>query len=75
LNWTLVWFLVNMVFVASFIFFLFRHRAYTQAKLQGADEEQVRELKRFSNWSAIVSVLLFLITTGIFIVNMKLNGT
>ena len=74
MNWTLVWFLVNIVFVTSFIIFLFRHRAYTQAKLQGAAVEQVQELKRYSNWSGILSALLFLITSGIFIANMIING-
>ncbi|MEF2247222.1 hypothetical protein [Paenibacillus sp. IITD108] len=74
MTWTLIWFLVNIVFVTSFIFFLFRHRAYSQAKLQGASDEQVQQLKRLSNWSGLVSALLFLITAGIFIANMKING-
>lgn len=74
MTWTLIWFLVNIVFVASFIFFLFRHRAYSQAKLQGASDEQAQQLKRWSNWSGLVSVLLFLITAIILIANMKING-
>ncbi len=69
-----IWFIVNAIFVASFIVFLFRHRVYTQAKLQGASEQQLTRLKKISNIAGGASVLLFLASAAVFITNMAING-
>ncbi|MFD2116087.1 hypothetical protein ACFSTH_04990 [Paenibacillus yanchengensis] len=72
--WTAVWFIVNIIFVISFILFLFRQRAFSLAKMEGAEEEKLRKLHRWSKLSGAASILLFLATTVIFLVNMKVNG-
>lgn len=74
MNWTILWFMTNLVFVAAFIAYLFMHRSYTAAKMEGADAGRLLQLKRRSNWVGIVAIIFFIAMIASFVTNMKLKG-
>ncbi|REK77370.1 hypothetical protein [Paenibacillus paeoniae] len=74
LYWTAVWFITNMLFVASIITFLFMHRFVTQSQLQGAGAERIGTLKRRRTFMAIISMVTFIAMCASFVINMKVNG-
>ncbi|MFD0586773.1 hypothetical protein ACFQZE_02070 [Paenibacillus sp. GCM10027627] len=74
LVWTVIWFIVNMMFVASAIVFLFMHRAVTEAKGQGVEAGRLSVLMRRRKVLAVVSILLFVAMSASFMANMMING-
>lgn len=72
--WTAVWFIVNMLFVASIIVFLFMHRFVTQERLQGASADRIQTLTRRRTIMAVVCIITFVAMCASFIINMKVNG-
>ncbi|MEK3881580.1 hypothetical protein [Paenibacillus sp. PL2-23] len=72
--WTAVWFVVNMLFVASLIICLFMQRAVTIGRLQEASEDRVKTLKGRRNVMAAIAVLLFAAMCASIVINMKVNG-
>ncbi|MFF2887731.1 hypothetical protein [Paenibacillus sp. NPDC057967] len=72
--WTAVWFITNMLFVASIIVFLFMHRFVTQGQLQGAGADRIGTLKRRRAVMGVVSILTFIAMCASFVINMKVNG-
>lgn len=74
LFWTAVWFITNMLFVASIITFLFMHRFVTQGQLQGAGADRIGVLKRRRTVMCIISIVTFAAMCASFIINMKVNG-
>ncbi|MFD0958675.1 hypothetical protein [Paenibacillus chungangensis] len=71
---TLIWFLINILFVTSAIVYLFQHRAYTQAKQQRLDEARIRSFARRRKVTAIIAIAMFIAMSTSFIMNMKING-
>ncbi|RIX54162.1 hypothetical protein D3P08_07935 [Paenibacillus nanensis] len=72
--WTVIWFVVNTLFVAAAIAFLFMHRAVTLEKQQGSSAERLKTLVKRRNVTAVLSILLFIAMCASFVVNMKING-
>ncbi|MCA0754545.1 hypothetical protein KP806_05740 [Paenibacillus sp. N4] len=72
--WTLVWFLVNLLFVASAITYLFMHRAYTEKKRETDDAILLDRLNRRRKLAGALSILLFIAMAAAFMTNMRLNG-
>lgn len=72
--WTVIWFIMNCLFVASLIAFLFAHRAFAMARHQGEDADKLRRLKRVRMSIGIVSAICFALMCASFITNMRLNG-
>lgn len=72
--WTLVWFLVNLLFVASAITYLFMHRAYAEKKRETNDALLLGRLNRRRKLAGALSILLFLAMAAAFMTNMRLNG-
>ncbi len=72
--WTLIWFLINLVFVTAVITFLFMQRSYTEARGNGADTAHVKRLDRRRKLAGIVSIVLFVAMAASFMTNMRLNG-
>lgn len=70
---TLIWFLLNILFVTSAIVYLFQHRAYAQAK-QHSDAARLRTVARRRTVAGIVAIALFIAMSASFIMNMKING-
>jgi len=70
---TQVWFLVNLVFVASFIVYLFAGRAYRDAEAAG-DAERARRLRMRRRLTGLLALLAFIATTTVLLVNMAVNG-
>ncbi|MEV5028581.1 hypothetical protein [Paenibacillus sp. LPE1-1-1.1] len=74
MNWTLIWFVVNMLFVVSIITFMFMHRSYTEAKRQSNDSLLLKQLNARRMLAGILSIVLFLAMAASFMINMRLNG-
>ncbi|WP_424766191.1 hypothetical protein [Paenibacillus sp. sgz302251] len=72
--WTAIWFLVNLLFVAASVTYLFLHRSYTEARRQSGDVKRVARLDRRRKLVAILSILLFAAMAASFMINMRLNG-
>lgn len=72
--WTIIWFIVNCLFVASLIWFLFMHRAFAMARLQGAEAGKLERLKRVRMGIGIVCGICFALMCASFLINMRLNG-
>lgn len=72
--WTAVWFVVNSLFVAAAIVFLFMQRAVTLGKQQGATAERLHTLAKRRSLAAVISIVLFLAMCASFVANMKING-
>ncbi|MGO4541669.1 hypothetical protein [Paenibacillus sp. 2TAB19] len=71
--WTLMWFIVNILFVTSVIVFLFMHRAYKEAALQ-ADRERLAKSKGRRLLFGVISVALLIAMVVSFLINMRMNG-
>ncbi|MCU6707712.1 hypothetical protein M6D81_03230 [Paenibacillus sp. J5C_2022] len=74
MNLTLIWFLLNILFVTSAIVFLFQHRNYAQAKQQHSDAARLGSLARRRTVSAVIAIAMFIAMSASFILNMKING-
>lgn len=72
--WTAVWFVTNILFVASLITFLFIHRSYSMAGQQGGEAAALRKLKRNRQIAGIASGVCFVAMCASFLINMRLNG-
>lgn len=72
--WTIIWFLVNILFVVSVITYLFMHRSYTETKRQSNDSELLNRLDRRRKLVACLSIVFFLAMAVSFMINMRLNG-
>ncbi|WP_168119268.1 hypothetical protein [Paenibacillus sp. HB172176] len=72
--WTAVWLIVNILFVASVIFYLFQQRAYSEALRMGEDARRIEGLNRRRKLIAAGSTLLFLAMSASFLMNMAQNG-
>ncbi|CAM3118511.1 hypothetical protein PALU110988_02500 [Paenibacillus lupini] len=72
--WTAIWFVVNMLFVASVITLLFMHRFVTEAAMDPAGVQRLAVAKRRRKIVSFVSLLLFLAMCASFLINMRLNG-
>jgi len=70
---TQVWFLVNLVFVASFIFYLFAGRACREAEAAG-EAHRAKRLRRWRRLTGLLALLAFIATTVVLLVNMAANG-
>ncbi|WP_270170415.1 hypothetical protein [Paenibacillus sp. SYP-B4298] len=70
----LVWFVINIFFVASAIVMLFAHRGLTEAQRQGAPAARLIRLRRLRTTLQILTALLFVAMATSFLINMKLNG-
>lgn len=70
---TKIWFVVNLIFVASFIAFLFADRSWRLAKHEGRSdaEEQAKGRRTILGW---VSAFLFAATSAVLLLNMYVNG-
>ncbi|MUT66721.1 hypothetical protein [Paenibacillus sp. NEAU-GSW1] len=73
MQWTAIWFLINILFVVSIIVFLFLQRSVKEQSA-GADQDKLQRAKRGRNATAAISVLLFLAMCASFLINMRLNG-
>ncbi|MBW7473582.1 hypothetical protein K0T92_02335 [Paenibacillus oenotherae] len=71
--WAQLWFLINMVFVALLIIFLFAHRALTTAR-QEQNPERIRRLSSIRLIVGILTVAAFVAMAFSFVMNMKVNG-
>ncbi|MDQ8736661.1 hypothetical protein [Paenibacillus sp. LHD-38] len=74
MTWTLIWFVVNMLFVVSIITYMFMHRSYAEAKRQSNDSELLKRLNTRRLLVGILSIVLFLAMSASFMINMRLNG-
>ncbi|CAM3962633.1 hypothetical protein L1N85_03430 [Paenibacillus alkaliterrae] len=72
--WTFIWFLVNMLFVASIITYLFMHRSYTEKRRLSNDAELLNRLNRRRRLAGALSIILFIAMAASFMINMRLNG-
>ncbi|WP_028610412.1 hypothetical protein [Paenibacillus harenae] len=72
--WTIIWFIVNMLFVASAITYLFMHRSYTEAKRQMEDARHIARLNLRRKLVGAFSIVWFAAMVTSFIINMRLNG-
>lgn len=71
--WQQIWFVVNMLFVALLIVFLFSHRSVTLARQEKA-EQRIRNAVRIRTILGILTVLAFIGMALSFVMNMKVNG-
>lgn len=74
MNWTVTWFIVNIVFVVAIIAYLFMQRSYTEAKQQQADADIIKRLDQRRKLMGTVSIVFFVAMVGSFIANMYFNG-
>lgn len=74
MNWQIVWFVVNLLFVASLITALFLHRSVSMARLGRAPEDKIRQLKLIRNVLWGLTVLFFVGMSGAFMADMYYNG-
>jgi hypothetical protein len=72
--WTLIWFLVNMLFVTAVITFLFMQRAFSEARNGSAEPSLLERLNRRRKLAGIISIVLFVAMAASFMTNMRLNG-
>ncbi|MDQ6421078.1 hypothetical protein RB620_16745 [Paenibacillus sp. LHD-117] len=72
--WTAIWFIMNMLFVASLIAFLFMHRSHAMAAQQGEGAGRILLLKRRKLIAGVVSAVFFAAMCASFLINMRLNG-
>jgi len=70
---TQIWFLVNLVFVASFIAYLFTGRACREAEAAG-DAGRAKQLRRRRRLTGLLALAAFIATTAVLLVNMAVNG-
>ncbi|MCQ6558189.1 hypothetical protein [Paenibacillus mendelii] len=71
--WQQIWFLVNMVFVALLITFMFTHRSVSMARLE-QNEQKVKSAVRVRNTIGIITIIAFLAMIASFLMNMRVNG-
>ena len=72
--WTVIWFVVNMLFVVSMITYLFMHRSYTETKRQSTDIALINRLNNRRKLVGVLSIVLFFAMSASFMINMRLNG-
>ncbi|OBZ08130.1 MULTISPECIES: hypothetical protein [Bacillales] len=72
--WTVIWFFVNMLFVASIITYMFMHRSFTETKRQSGDMALINRLNTRRKLFGILSIVLFVAMSASFMINMRLNG-
>lgn len=75
MNWQLVWFIVNIFFVASLITVLFLHRSVDMAKLKQQSQHKIQRIKTIRTSLWILTALFFIAMCGAFLANMHYNGT
>lgn len=74
MNWQVIWFLVNIVFVASLITTLFLHRTVSISRLQQAPVETIKRQKGIRNLLCAVTIVSFIAMSGAFLADMYYNG-
>jgi len=74
MNLQIIWFGVNLLFVASLITTLFLHRSVSMARLGRAPENKVRKLTIIRNSLWVLTAVFFLGMSGTFLANMYYNG-
>ncbi|MFF2482025.1 hypothetical protein [Paenibacillus sp. NPDC058071] len=72
--WTAIWFLINLLFVASLITFLFMQRAVTEAANNGSEPDKQQKARQRRNVTAFLSIALLVAMSASFLINMRLNG-
>ncbi|MWC29246.1 hypothetical protein [Paenibacillus sp. MMS18-CY102] len=72
--WSGIWFLTNMVFVASIIAFLFAHRSVSEARRTDPSPARLRKLSRVRLALGVGSIVMFFVMAGCFMINMRVNG-
>ncbi|WP_169081927.1 hypothetical protein [Paenibacillus sp. PL91] len=72
--WTVIWFIVNMLFVTSIITFLFMQRSYSETKRQSSDAALIKRLNARRKLVGLLSIVLFIAMSASFMINMRLNG-
>jgi hypothetical protein len=70
---TQIWFIVNLVFVASFIAYLFVARSSREAESAG-HAEQAQKLRIGRRLTGLLAVVTFIAAAAIFVANMAING-
>jgi hypothetical protein len=70
---TQIWFIVNLVFVASFIAYLFVGRASREAAASG-HADRAKRLRIRHRLTGLLALVAFVAATAIFVANMAVNG-
>ncbi len=70
---TQIWFIMNLLFVASFIAYLFAARSSREAESAGFSE-RVKKLRNVRRLTGLLAIALFIAATAIFVANMAING-
>ncbi|TYP77899.1 hypothetical protein [Paenibacillus methanolicus] len=71
--WQQIWFLVNLVFVALLIFYMFAHRTVAIRRLEGR-AEPLRKAILTRNIAGILTAVAFVCMAASFLINMRVNG-
>lgn len=74
MNWQVIWFGVNLLFVASLITTLFLHRSVSMARLERAPETKIRQLTLIRNLLWGLTAVFFIGMSGAFVADMYYNG-
>lgn len=72
--WQKIWFISNMGFVATLIWYMFLQRAYADALHRKDSPELLARHRRRRTFAAIGAILLFLLMAAAFLTNMRVNG-
>jgi uncharacterized membrane protein len=70
---TQIWFIVNLVFVATFIAYLFVARSSREAESAGP-AERAKKLRVGRRLTGLLAIALFIAAAAIFVANMAING-
>ncbi|UVI32256.1 hypothetical protein [Paenibacillus spongiae] len=71
--WQQIWFVLNMIFVALLIMFMFNHRSVTMAR-QEQDVQRLRSATRMRGIVGILTIVAFIAMITSFLINMRVNG-
>ncbi|MFD1955884.1 hypothetical protein ACFSL6_17345 [Paenibacillus thailandensis] len=73
--WQQIWFVVNCLFVASLIAFLFAQRMLADARREDAhNRPRLARINRGRIALGIASAVLFVLMSASFLINMRVNG-
>ncbi|MBD2847264.1 hypothetical protein IDH44_18855 [Paenibacillus sp. IB182496] len=70
----ILWFSLNLVFVAVLITALFSHRAVGEAERRGEAQSRLHRLRRIRLGLGMLAGLLFVLMAVSFLADMRING-